>query len=189
MNPISIVKQAEEERFKRSLLADIAEDLAAKKVNGERGDRNFAEIIKYYPEAAAFDELKNCWCAAFIYHCVIKAGLELPIKQPPIKHRFTAVGAWYEWGKSNGFNFTDPDKISPSRGDIVIYNNLIPEINKPIDSAWHDHIGILLSCEDDFLIVAEGNIDNKNVSGIIKRKRDDTIGCYLRIPDGYEYKI
>jgi len=26
-----------------------------------------------------------------------------------------------------------------------------------------------------------------NVSGIISRKRDDTIGCYIRIPENYQY--
>lgn len=36
----------------------------------------------------------------------------------------------------------------------------------------------------NFFITAEGNIDNQNVSGIAKRRRDDTIGCFLRIPEG-----
>lgn len=175
------------ETFKKSLLADIAEGLVVKNIYGERENTIFAEIIKYYPEATAFNELRNGWCAAFVYYCVLKTGMELPIKQPPIKYRFAGVGAWYEWGKANGFIFSDKDEFKPSRGDIVIYNNIIPQENKPKDSAWHDHIGILLSCEDDFLVVAEGNIDNKNVSGITKRRRDNTIGCFLRIPDGYQY--
>lgn len=179
----------EKETFKRSFLADIAEDLAAKKINGEKENITFAKIIQYYPEVFAFDELKSGWCAAFVYYCVLKAGMELPIKQPPIKSRFAGVGAWYEWGKDNGFIFSEKDKIKPCRGDIVIYNNIIHKENKTKDSLWHDHIGIILSCDkDDFLIVAEGNIDNKNVSGIIKRRRDNTIGCYLRIPDGYQYE-
>jgi hypothetical protein len=52
---------------------------------------------------------------------------------------------------------------------------------------WHDHIGIVLSCESEFLVVAEVNINNQNVSRVIKRKRDNTIGCFLRIPDDYKY--
>jgi hypothetical protein len=36
-------------------------------------------------------------------------------------------------------------------------------------------------------MVAEGNAGNKNVSGIITRKRDDSIGYYIRILKGYKY--
>lgn len=35
--------------------------------------------------------------------------------------------------------------------------------------------------------VAEGNVDNRNESGVVSRTRGDRIGCYLRIPDGYTY--
>ncbi len=35
--------------------------------------------------------------------------------------------------------------------------------------------------------VAEGNVGNRNVSGIVERKRDGTIGCYIRIPENYQY--
>jgi HD superfamily phosphodiesterase len=172
--------------FKRSLLAGVAEDLASKYIRGERDSELFLDIIRYYPEESAFDELKNGWCAAFVYHCALKAGLELPIKLPPCKYRFAGVGAWYEWGMGNGLCFDEKDGIAPERGDIVIYNNIISPENKPANGAWHDHMGIVLSCGDDKLTVAEGNIDNKNVSGVIKRKRNHTIGCYIRIPDCFE---
>ncbi len=173
--------------FKRSVFADIAEEIASQNVSGEREAVTFMSIIKYYPEPSAFDELKNYWCAAFVYHCALEAGLELPIKQPPFKYRFAGVGTWYEWASANQICFYEKDGFLPSRGDIVIYNNIIPPENKQIDSPWHDHIGVVLSCEDEFLIVAEGNIDNRNVSGIIKRKRDNTIGCFVRIPDDFKY--
>ncbi|MTI48082.1 MAG: HD domain-containing protein [Firmicutes bacterium] len=173
--------------FKRSEFADIAEELAAKNICGERDNNIYMDIIKYYPEASAFDELKNSWCAAFVYHCALRAGIELPIKQPPFKYRFAGVGTWYEWGKDNGFCFHDNEDFIPSRGDIVIYNNIVSPENKPENSPWHDHTGVVLSCESEYLIVAEGNINNQNVSGIIKRKRDGTIGCFIRIPDDYKY--
>ncbi|MDF2524042.1 MAG: hypothetical protein K0R31_1683 [Clostridiales bacterium] len=175
------------EPFKKSLLADIAEKLAGQNICGERENKAFAEIIKYYPEASAFDELRNNWCAAFVYHCALKAGMELPIKQPPIEYRFAGAGAWYEWGNANGFISHDNGGFIPARGDIVIFNHIISPENKPKDSPWHDHISIVLKCEDGFLVTAEGNIDNQNVSGIVKRRRDHTIGCFLRIPNGYQY--
>lgn len=173
--------------FKRSEFADIVEAIASQNVCGERDNEVFMNIIKYYPEPSAFQELKNYWCAAFVYHCALKAGLELPIKQPPYQYRFAGVGTWYQWATDNHFCFYEKDGFIPSRGDIVIYNNIIPPENKEKNSAWHDHIGVVLSCEEEYLVVAEGNINNQNVSGIIKRKRDNTIGCFVRIPDGFEY--
>jgi hypothetical protein len=173
--------------FKKSVFADIAEELAVRNICGEKDNPAYLDIIKYYPEAAAFDELKNSWCAAFVYHCALKAGLELPFRQPPFKYRFAGVGTWYEWGKANDFCFYEKNGFSPTRGDIVIYNNIISPEDKPKDSAWHDHIGVVLSCESEYLIVAEGNVNNHNVSGIIKRRRDHTIGCFVRIPDDFEY--
>lgn len=180
-------KEKEAQPFNRALLADIAEKLAEQRIRGEKEEPVYLEIIKYYPEAEAFDELKNGWCAAFVYHAALLAGLELPIKQPPYKYRFAGVGPWYEWGKEKGFLYFPNGEFIPMRGDIVIYNNIIPKENKQENSSWHDHIGILLSHKGDYLIVAEGNVDNQNVSGIVKRKYDDTIGCFLRIPDGLEY--
>ena len=86
-----------------------------------------------------------------------------------------------------GYCHFENEGFTPERGDIVIYNNIIPKEDKPENSAWHDHIGIVLSCNGNTLLVAEGNAGNKNVSGIITRKRDDTIGCYIRIPKDYTY--
>lgn len=172
---------------KRMLLANIAEELAAKRICGEVTDKDFLEIIKYYPEASAFKELKNAWCAAFVYHCSLKAGIQLPLKPPPATFRLAGVGAWYEWSKHNNFCFYEKDNFIPARGDIVIYNNIISLENKPKNSPWHDHIGVVLGCEGELISVAEGNIDNKNLSGIITRKRDITIGCYVRIPNDYVY--
>ena len=185
-------EKPEKRLFIRSRLGDIAEALAQKKIAGERSNALYMNIIRYFPEESAFDELKNGWCAAFVYHCCAEAGLSLPIRA---KHtaantagsRFAGVGAWYEWGMDNGFCHAEKDAFTPRRGDIVIYNNIIPKEDKPENSRWHDHIGVVLSCEGDRLTVAEGNAGNKNVSGILGRERGDMIGCYLRIPEHYQY--
>ena len=178
--------------FNQLKIADIAEMLAQKKIIGERSNDDFIDIIKYFPENSAFDELKYAWCAAFVYHCCAEAGINLPIRavhtaQKVCDYRFACVKAWYEWAKDKGFCFYEEDGFIPQRGDIVIYDNIIPKENKPQNSAWCDHTGIVLSCDGDYLTVAEGNADNQNVSGVIKRRRDKTIGCYIRIPDDYEY--
>jgi len=108
------------------------------------------KIIRYYPEDNAFDELKNSWCAAFVYHCCMEAGLSLPIRDPytakqEASCRFAGVGAWYQWGMENGFCCFEKNGFTPNSGDILIYNNILPKKNKPVNSRWHDHIGIVLS--------------------------------------------
>lgn len=49
----------------------------------------------------------------------------------------------------------------------------------------YDHIGIIIGKRDRFLLVAEGNVNNR--SGIIERPIDEHIRAYIRIPDGYQY--
>lgn len=68
--------------FLQSLVGDIAENLARKRIIGEKSDADYMKIIRYFPEETAFDELKNAWCAAFVYHCCFEAGLALPIRVP-----------------------------------------------------------------------------------------------------------
>lgn len=178
--------------FMKSVIADIAESLAAKNVTGKADDVDYMGIIKYYPEKTAFAELDHAWCAAFVYHCCIKAGLTLPLRTPHTAKeiancRFACVVAWYEWAKKHGYCRYEKDGYAPERGDIVVYNNIIPSKDKPENAAWCDHIGVVLSCANNKISVAEGNIGNKNTAGIIRRSRDNTIGCYIRIPENYEY--
>lgn len=183
----SLQKKAIVQKDRRLLLADLSEKLALENICGEKTDNGFMAMIRYFPEDSACDELKNAWCGAFVYHCCLQAGMEIPIKTPPATCRFAGVGAWYEWSKDQNFCFNDANGFIPGRGDIVIYNKIVPVENKPENLPWHDHMGIVLECRDDHLIVAEGNVDNKNVSGVVVRKRDNTIGCYIRIPDDYDY--
>ena len=173
-------------------MADIAESLAKNKISGEKTNADYLKIIRYFPEETAFDELKKAWCAAFVYHCCLEAGLKLPLRTPHTAKevancRFACVVAWYEWGMANSLCRFEKDGFVPERGDIVIYTNIIPKEDKPENSTWCDHIGIVLSCTGDTLTVAEGNGGNQNVSGIVERKGDETIGCYIRIPKDYSY--
>lgn len=179
-------------QFNQMQVGDIAEELAKKKIVGAKDDFDYMEIIRYYPEQYAFDELKNAWCAAFVYHCCIKAGLTLPLRTPnnavmTANYRLVCVFAWYDWGMEKGYCYFEKDGYVPKRGDIVIYNNIIHKDYKPENSTLCDHIGIVIGCNKDTLMVAEGNVNNKNVSGIVERLRDETIGCYISIPCDYEF--
>jgi hypothetical protein len=180
-------KITETKQERRELLAKVAEELARKEIHGERSVPEFQEIIRYYPEGSAFDELKNAWCGAFVYHCCMKVGFLLPIRPPHTSCRLAGVGGWYEWGKDSNLCFDVGGDSIPERGDIVIYNNIVPKENKPEDSPWHDHIGVVLINEGKQLIVAEGNINNQNISGVTVRQIDDRIGCLIRIPNDYVY--
>ncbi len=185
-------EKATVKEFERCHVADIAESLAEKKIVGEKSDADYMKIARYFPEKTAFDELKSAWCAAFVYHCCLEAGLSLPIRVPHTANktasfRFACVAAWHEWGVENGFCHDEKDGFIPERGDIVIYNNIIPKEDKLENSTWCDHIGVVLSRDENSLTVAEGNVANKNVSDLVRRRRDGTIGCYIRIPKDYRY--
>ncbi len=174
----------------RIALGDVAEKLAAKRIVGEKSDADYMEMLKYYPENDP-DEFKSGWCAVFIYHCCREAGMNLPVGTNKTtksgKFRwFTGVIAWVEWAQTCGFLHEVKD-FSPYRGDIVIYNNIIPVEHKQEDSLWCDHIGIVLACNEDTITVAEGNVNNQNIGGIMSRQRNKTIGCYIRIPENNLY--
>ncbi len=174
--------------FTRAAFADIAEALATKPVCGDDTDEDFMNMIRYFPEKTAFDELKNAWCAAFVFHYALTAGLKLPIRYAPMANtRFACVEAWLEWGQNNGFCHFEKDGFIPERGDIIIYINIISPENKPENCPWYDHIGIVLAVNENTLTVAEGNVNNQNVSGIVERARDEHIGCFVRIPEDYVY--
>ena len=176
-------------------LADIAQSLAEKNIVGKKSDPNFLPILAYYLNGRffhdwkAYRDLQNGWCAAFVYHCSVKAGLGLPprVMCKDRTRNFSGVRAWLEWGERMGFVHM-PEGFHPQRGDIVIYNYIIPEKYREKINLWHDHIGIVLSVDDATITVAEGCIDNRNVGGIVTRRRDEHIGRYLRFPPGYTYK-
>ena len=83
---------------KRMILADIAERVAATPVTGSRQDPSFMNLIRYWPEDVAPDELINGWCAAFVYHCCQEAGFLLPIRWLN-EDRFASVSAWNNWAR------------------------------------------------------------------------------------------
>lgn len=168
---------------KRGRLADIAETLAGTTILGVLGDQCYREICRYWPDAAIYNVLQNSWCAAFVYHCFLQAGFRMPIRYPNGIYRFAGVGAWIEWARLPETDFLrhdGQDGFAPQRGDIVIYDKLLSE-----DA--HDHIGIVLACKEDELVVAEGNRDNQNYSCVFNRDRRHCILGYIRIANDYRF--
>lgn len=172
------------------LLGDIAEKLAARNIVGDKFNVDFMEMLQYYPENDP-DEFIIGWCATFVFHCCREVGFNLPLgtNKTALKGNFrwfTSVIAWVEWAQCMGYLY-ESRNFTPHRGDIVIYNNIISEEHKQKDALWCDHIGIVLSYENDTLRVAEGNVDNQNASGIMTRPFDESIGCFIRIPEDNIY--
>lgn len=170
---------------RRSKLADIAEALAGEHIIGVPGDERYREICTYWPDPAIYKVLQSSWCAAFVYHCCRLAGFLLPIRLPNGTHRLAGVGAWLEWAQlpETGFlHYDGQDGFIPQRGDIVIYEKLLSDHS-------HDHIGIVLACGNQEIVVAEGNRDNQNYSCVFSRDRRHCILGYIRIDNDYQFSF
>ncbi|NUU63635.1 CHAP domain-containing protein [Paenibacillus sp. JW14] len=115
----------------------------------------------------------------------MQVGIVLPIRYPNRTFRLAGVGAWLDWAQlpETGFFYQDKqDGFIPERGDIVVYEKLLSDNS-------HDHIGIILACHDNKILVAEGNKDNKNYSSVLYRDRGHCILGYIRIDNGYHYNF
>ncbi|MCL6458367.1 MAG: CHAP domain-containing protein [Gorillibacterium sp.] len=173
----------------RNHLADLAEERAARHIVGIPEDHAYRDITHYWPDDHIEEVLKNGWCAAFVYHCCMQVGFNLPIRMPHSPCRLAGVVAWYEWAKSTHCFIQDAPDVLPQRGDIVVYHYIIPPENKPEEQRETptDHIGIVLSCDENGYVVAEGNVNNNNVSGIVNRPLHENIEGFIRIDSSYEY--
>ncbi len=141
---------------------------------------NLQEIIAPFPKFTS-EEADGKWCAAFVYYCCSKAGFNIPIKPMGCSYNLAGCGAWEAWAKTDErieYYSGDDKNFAPKRGDIVLYNRVF-------DEKEHDHIGIVVEVEEGAITAAEGNINN--LSGLIKRKRDEHIRAYIRIPENFSY--
>lgn len=163
-------------------LAKIAEDLALYPFHGDVDGEgaNIAPMIAHFPKwnVKAADD---AWCAAFVYHCALLAGYEIPYSpEECVTCSLAGCGGWEEFAKGDsrvGYYMESAD-FAPLAGDIVIYDRTVSEKE-------HDHIGIVLKAAENELVTAEGNIEKR--SRIMTRRRDEHIRAYIRLPDGYRY--
>ena len=169
---------------KRLQLVKIAEALALKPFHGNLMGlaSNIKPITDHFPDGPR-EEFEGKWCAAFVYHCCIKAGFEIPYRYPLKKFgTFAGVQAWLQWAKlrENKFYYSTRNRgFSPQAGDIVIYDGVF-------DPGPHDHIGIVLAVDSQNIRVAEGNVNNLSI--VLSRKRNSCVRGYIRIPDDYEHE-
>ncbi len=129
------------------------------------------------------ESLDNIWCAAFVYYCSKLAGYDLPVRYPDerVSINFAGCGGWLDWASlpEHNFFYSSQNKdFIPQKGDLVIYDFVFCDKE-------HDHIGIIIENYEDSIRVAEGNLNN--VSGIVKRDKNNHIRGYIRIPEDYTF--
>lgn len=163
-------------------LARVAEEMARLpfhgNVDGEAS--NLAPMIAHFPKwsVSAADGL---WCAAFVYHCCLLAGYEIPYSpEECVSCSLAGCGGWDEYAQADsriGY-YREGENFTPGPGDIVLFDRVF-------NGREHDHIGIVLKASDTQLMTAEGSVNNR--SGIVTRSRDHHIRAFIRFPDGYRY--
>lgn len=172
----------EEMMCDRVKLAVIAREEAEKPYNGKANHcaPNIQDIAARFPNWSV-DEADGLWCAAFVYHCVILAGFSIPVCPKESSCSLAGCAAWEEWAQADNrieYHSGNDNAFKPAAGDIVLFDRVFNNMD-------HDHIGIVLENDDDYLITAEGNVEN--VSQILKRKKDSHIRAYIRIPDNFSH--
>ena len=175
---IEVEPQREKNEFKdkRSSLANIAENICEKNPSYESNNN---EILRYFIEQDNIQSKE--WNIAFVYHCCVQAGFNLPIKYPmPINKSFLILDTWKLWSKLKENNFyyeICESSKKPSKGDIAI-------IRLEENDVFYEHIGIIVGCEDDKIIVIEGDKENKNH---ILKKAYKEIFAIIRISEYYKF--
>lgn len=168
----------------RAELARVAKELAELPFHGfiDGKEPNIRPIVDLFPKwsVAKADRL---WCAAFVYYCCVKAGFDFPCRPEGASCSLAGCNAWEEFAMSNSrieYRRGAPNFV-PEAGDIVLYDRVFCD-------AEHDHIGVVLEVGAGFLVAAEGNTFDRNISGIVTRPLDEHIRAFIRIPDGFTYK-
>lgn len=167
----------------RSTLAETARQLALSSFHGsvDGKENNLQPLVQHFRRWDV-QKADRLWCAAFVYHACITAGFQIPFSPDECTLcSLAGVPAWEELAKKDpriGYHL--PAGFEPQPGDIVLYNHVF--CDQP-----HDHIGIVIENHPDHILAAEGNIGNTNVSGLTRRKKDEHIRCYIRLPENYSW--
>ena len=167
----------------RNRLAVIAREEAEKPYNGKWNNcmPNIQNIVARFPKWSV-NEADGLWCAAFVYHCVILAGFKVPVRPKESSCSLAGCAAWEEWAQADSrieYHGGNDSVFQPAAGDIVLFDRVF-------NNTDHDHIGIVLENYDNYIITAEGNVEN--VSRISEHEKNGHIRAYIRIPDHFSYQ-
>lgn len=164
----------------REYLARIAQTEAMKFYHGDLPGvpSNLQEIVSHFPNWT-IEEADGLWCAAFVYHCVKKAGFVLPVRPTNcVAGSLAGCLSWEQLALADPrityIKGSDPAFL-PLRGDIVLFDRVF-------EDKEHDHMGIVLAVSDTTITTAEGNVNN--MSAILERPRDTHIRAVIRMTNG-----
>lgn len=172
-----------ETKANRHVLAETAKELALSPLHGyvDGKESNLLSLVQHFRRWDV-QKADRLWCAAFVYHACVTAGFQIPFSPEECTVcSLAGVPAWEELAKKDpriGYHL--PAGFEPQPGDIVLYDHVF--CNQP-----HDHIGIVIENHPDHIIAAEGNIGDTNISGLIRRKKDEHIRWYIRLPENYSW--
>lgn len=162
-------------------LAQTAKEEALKCYHGfvMGTEPNIDEMVALFPQWS-IEEADGYWCAAFVYYCCVKAGYDIPARPMGCSCSLAGCGAWEEWAMADQrlAYHGNTEHFNPEPGDIVLFDRVFIKEE-------HDHIGIVVDVRQDCIAVAEGNINN--LSGILKRPRDERIRAFIRLPAHFSY--
>lgn len=136
----------------------------------------FREALNVNCETDRFSDLSvgYSWCCAFVYYCCLQAGFRFPPKPvPTYRYTLAAVPAWHQWAVAEDF-FHSINAVTPEVGDIVLFNHVA--CGQPLD-----HIGIVVEITSEFVLCAEGNVENR--AGLFERPFSSIAGI-VRLPEG-----
>ena len=161
----------------RKDLAEAARRAALQPFHGclQGEESNLEPIISLFPKWSV-QQADGLWCAAFVYYRCLLAGFDFPYSPSSCVWEEFALG-----DSQIGYHRRGERDFVPQAGDIVLYDRVF-------NGQEHDHIGVVLEASDGGLVAAEGNVPGKNCSGLVRRRRDEHIRAYIRIPDGYRYE-
>ena len=94
------------------------------------------------------------------------AGFKIPVRPEESSCSLAGCVAWEEWAQADNrieYHSGNDNIFQPAAGDIVLFDRVF-------NNTDHDHIGIVLENYDDYIITAEGNVEN--VSRILERKKN-----------------
>lgn len=169
----------------RKKLAEVAKQKAELPFHGfiDGQKSNLAPIIALFPKWNVVDA-DRLWCAAFVYYCCVEAAFAIPYSPDEcVTCSLAGCGGWEEYamGENRIEYYKAGASFTPEPGDIILYDRVF--CNRE-----HDHMGILLEVRENSIVAAEGNIFDRNISGIVERPINEQIRAYIRIPDGYCYE-
>jgi len=162
----------------RQQLAFVAKAEAQRFYHGRvlKAGHNLHEIIQHFPDGH-IDEFDGMWCAAFVYHCCVKAGYKIPYHPSTCSCSLAGCKAWEELAKADEdiIYATTKDKLfTPAAGDIVLFDRVFMDTE-------HDHIGIVLKNCTSSIVIAEGNFNN--VSAVVERAKNEHVRAYIRLTE------